>query len=198
MSERLDPELTRLESSLRCLAPPATSLNREQLMFEAGQASAAASSKRRWQIVAVMLSTSNVLLVGLLVASPFSAMSRNPASIVADADNQIEQPANSDGLPIETAMVAGEQARGSGRIPDERTSILLNANQHSMHSILKAMSDPSHPQAQPNLARESHFAEPPPTARELLEELCPRSQFVPVRRPNKATWQTLFFNGEVL
>ena len=198
MSERLDPELTRLESSLRCLGPPAASLNREQLMFEAGQASATASSKRRWQLAAGILATSNVLLIALLAATPSFTASSNAAPTVANSENRLERSATNDGPPTGIALLADAAIDGAQAILNERSTTQLGANQHSMQNILKSMSDPHPAKSQHEAARESYFAEPPPTSRELLEELCPRSQAIPVRRSTNATWQTLFFDGEIL
>ena len=149
-------------------------------------------------MVAGILATSNVLLVALLAAAPSSTASPNSEPTVANGENRIERSATNDVPPSGIALLADAAIDGAEAILNDRSTTQLDANQHSMQNILKAMSNPHLAKPQSEASKESYFAEPPPTSRELLEELCPHPQVTPVRRSTNATWQTLFFDGEIL
>lgn len=70
MSEHPEKELSELEQALRALEPAPSAINRDQLMFKAGRASALAPPGRGWQIATVCASATALCLALILALRP--------------------------------------------------------------------------------------------------------------------------------
>lgn len=200
MSERLDPELARLESVLQEFAPAKTELNRERLMFEAGQASVATSSNRRWQTVSGVLAVLNVLmLLGFLTVSPLNKPSDSLPLIANENESRIESQMSPEDS---TSTALAETPRPTFNVnqsPSEAQRVPFDLHEHSMQRILQSMTgDGSSHSVEPRLAASTRQVLPPPSNRELLKEFLPTAEEVPVRQSLDKFWRTLISNGEVL
>jgi hypothetical protein len=108
MSGQTPPELTALETALRDLAPAAAVLDRDALLFRAGQA--AAPRRWFWPAATALSSTAAVVLAVLLACRPTVFVDR-----VVPVPGEQPAPAGPD--PFETLV---PQVRVPLRLPPNR------------------------------------------------------------------------------
>jgi len=195
LTPELAPELAQLESELQKFSPAEANLNRERLMFQAGQAAASARPKRRWKAASAVLAISNVFLLTLLTTSHFRGSAQTPT--IADKSLPPAQQPKADSAPTRRET----DFERFTSFDSEQFAIIqpqhATTHRHSMQQILKTMvnDDVSPPDT---FEHATGDRSPPPTNLDLLKELCPTHQQVPVRHSLDKIWQTLIFHGEVL
>lgn len=170
-------ELTELEAALRQLTPAEPELNREKLMFLAGQASVRPRRPLLWQGVSGVLAAVTCILCFLLVRGP------RTSDAIVQTDLPIQAGAIVEVQPQRTRDAAFVQPPDVNVRP---TSLAMRwvALQHGVDAL---------PSYVPDSARHEYI----PTNRELLREMVPRSEQASLGFSiTPWHWQQVLFSGD--
>lgn len=118
MSETSDPGLTRFEEALKSLAPAPACLDRDQLLFRAGQA----SSRRRgwvWPAASAVLAAVALTLGALLVFRSAPPPIERIIQVPAPPTQPMDRPLLEDSPSVPDAVTAVPRPPGYLRLRDE-------------------------------------------------------------------------------
>ena len=113
--DHLTPAETELERALGRLTPAAAGLDRDRLMFRAGQATGG-RGRRRWQAATAVLAAALALAVAL---SPWRAGERVEPSSAPDGPTIVQQTPGADEIPSPAAMPGVAYLRLRDAVLDE-------------------------------------------------------------------------------